>query len=98
MRINHRLYLKQILHGNNNLNALCCLSRTFAHVKRRLESDKALSNASLYMLMTLIMQEQIRQQSTAVKIHAEGLRKMVELRGGLGQLEGDIGLVIKVCK
>jgi hypothetical protein len=44
------------------------------------------------------MQEQIRQQSYAVQIHADGLRKMVELRGGLSQLEGDIGLAIKVCK
>jgi hypothetical protein len=48
--------------------------------------------------MTLITQEQIRQQREAVQIHADGLRKIVELRGGLNQLEGDIGLAIKVCK
>ena len=71
-----------ILHGCENIDALCGLSRTFKHVKKRLESDMALSDPSIYMLMTLIMQEQIRQQGDAVKIHAEGLKKIVELRGG----------------
>ncbi len=52
----------------------------------------------MYMLMTLIMQEQIRQQNDAVRIHTDGLKRIVELRGGLKQLEGDIGLVIKICK
>lgn len=50
------------------------------------------------MLVTLIMQEQIRHESSVVRIHAEGLRKVVELRGGLENLGNNIGLVIKVCK
>ncbi len=90
--------MKSILYGTDNINSLCSLSRTFAHVKKRLESEQALSGASMYMLMTLIMQEQIRQQSDAVRVHADGLRRIIELRGGLSQLEGDIGLVIKICK
>jgi hypothetical protein len=71
-----------ILHGCENIDALCGLSRTLKHVKKRLEGDMALSDPSIYMLMTLIMQEQIRRQSDAVQIHAEGLKKIIELRGG----------------
>lgn len=67
-------------------------------MKKRLEGKAALSDASLYMLVTLIMQEQIRHESSVVRIHAEGLRKVVELRGGLENLGNNIGLVIKVCK
>lgn len=87
-----------ILHGCETVDALCCLSRTLAHVKKRLCGPAALSDASIFMLMILIMQEQIRRQDEAVMVHAEGLRKMVALRGGLTALEQDPGLAIKVCK
>jgi hypothetical protein len=48
--------------------------------------------------MSLITQEQIRQQLSAATVHVKGLEKMVELRGGLSQLGQNVPLVLKICK
>ena len=84
--------------GDSSACALYHLSRTFAHVKKRLESEHALSDSTIAIVMSLISQEQIRQQHSAAQIHAKGLIKLIELRGGLNELEGNIGLVLKICK
>lgn len=84
--------------GDSSASALYHLSRTFARVKRRLESEHALTDSTIAIVMSLVSQEQIRQQHSAAQVHAKGLIKLIELRGGLKQLEGNIGLVLKICK
>ena len=84
--------------GDSPPKALYHLSRTFALVKERLESDNALSDSTIAIVVSLIIQEQIRQQQSAAAIHVKGLERIVKLRGGLSQLEGNISLVLKICK
>jgi hypothetical protein len=84
--------------GESSPKALYHLSQTFAQVKKRLEGDSALSDSSIAIVMSLINQEQIRQQHSAAAVHVRGLQRMIELRGGLGQLEGNVPLVLKICK
>ncbi|KAJ5552674.1 hypothetical protein N7494_002052 [Penicillium frequentans] len=74
------------------------LSQTFAQVNKRLQGDDALSDSTIAIVMSLINQEQIRQHLSAAMIHVKGLEKMIELRGGLSQLEGNVPLVLKICK
>ncbi|KAH8422410.1 uncharacterized protein LDX57_000164 [Aspergillus melleus] len=50
------------------------------------------------LIISLITQEQIRGQGHAAEVHAKGLQRMVELRGGLNQLSGNLTLVLRVCK
>ncbi|KAI5461788.1 hypothetical protein BGZ63DRAFT_424645 [Mariannaea sp. PMI_226] len=78
--------------------ALHHLSQTLAQVKRRLESDDALSDSTIGIVLSLVAQEQIRQDHRGAKTHFDGLEKIVELRGGLDQLEGNLPLLLKVCK
>jgi hypothetical protein len=78
--------------------AMYHLSRTFALLKKRLKSDEALSDSTLGLILMLIIQEQIRKEHMQAKVHYEGLRKMVELRGGLCQLENNLPLLLKICK
>ncbi|OBT65829.1 hypothetical protein VE03_05446 [Pseudogymnoascus sp. 23342-1-I1] len=74
------------------------VSQTFALIRKRLESDEALSDTTIGIILMLILQEQIRKEDRAAEIHYEGLKKMVELRGGLCQLERNPHLLLKICK
>jgi hypothetical protein len=84
--------------GLNSPEALYHVSQTFALVRKRLESDEALSDTTIGIILMLILQEQIRKEDKEAEIHYKGLRKMVELRGGLCQLEQNPQLLLKICK
>lgn len=84
--------------GTSSAKALYHLSQTFAQIQKRLDGDNALSDSTLGLVTSLIMQEQIRDQIQAAEVHARGLQRMVELRGGIDQLEGSLALLLKVCK
>jgi len=84
--------------GDSSPKALYHLSQTFALVKKRLESDSALSDSTIAIVVSLIYQEQIRRQQSAAAVHVKGLEIIVKLRGGLSQLEPNIPLVLKICK
>ncbi|KAE8147057.1 hypothetical protein BDV25DRAFT_169418 [Aspergillus avenaceus] len=84
--------------GASSPKALYHLSQTLTHIQRRLGSCDALSDSTMGLIVSLIMQEQIRGQGPATEVHARGLQKMVELRGGLGDLERNLTLASQVCK
>ena len=95
MQVCNEIFLSD---GHSPPNALYYLSRTFAQVTKRLESDNALSDSTIAIVVSLIMQEQLRQQQSAAAVHVKGLEKMIRLRGGLNQLEGNMPLLLKICK
>lgn len=86
--------------GASSSQALFYLSQTFAWVRQRLQEDTALSDGTIAIVLSLVIQEQVRGQREQAAVHFEGLRRMVELRGGIGELEGNgnVELVLKVCK
>ncbi len=84
--------------GRSSPEALHYLAQTFAQVRRRLEGTESLSDSTIAIVLSLINQEQIRREHLGAKVHIEGLRRMVELRGGLDQLQGNLPLLLKVCK
>ncbi|PYH91363.1 hypothetical protein BO71DRAFT_51560 [Aspergillus ellipticus CBS 707.79] len=84
--------------GNTSTKALYHLSQTFVLVNKRLQSNEALSDSTLGVILMLIFQEQLRKAKIDSKVHYEGLRRMIDLRGGLNKLEGNWPLVMKICK
>lgn len=84
--------------GDTSQSASYYLSQTFAHVRKKLASDQALSTPTLVIVLSLINQEIIRNQDDAAAIHFKGLKALVKLRGGLEQLEGNLPFVLKICK
>ncbi|KAJ5300803.1 uncharacterized protein N7443_005805 [Penicillium atrosanguineum] len=74
--------------GQSSPKALYHLSQTFSQVKKRLEGENALSDSTIAIVMSLINQEQIRQQHAAAAVHVKGLEKMIELRGDSVNLKG----------
>lgn len=84
--------------GHSSTKALYYLSQTFNRVQEKLRSSDALSDSSIALILSLIMQEQIRNQHATAEIHARGLERIVQLRGGLDGLEGNRDLLLRVCK
>ncbi|RFU81113.1 hypothetical protein TARUN_1090 [Trichoderma arundinaceum] len=84
--------------GNSSPKALYYLSQTFNYVTRLLAGPDALSDSTIMIVVTLISQELIRKGYGALKVHLDGLQKMIQLRGGLSKLEGNPALLLKVCK
>lgn len=84
--------------GGTSAKALYYLSQTFAQVRKRLASTDALSDATIGTVLSLINQEQIRNEQANAKVHIDGLRRMIELRGGLDKFEGNPALLLKICK
>ncbi|KAK7751742.1 hypothetical protein SLS62_006227 [Diatrype stigma] len=84
--------------GGTSQKALYYLSRTFVQVRKRLASTDALSDATVGIVLSLINQEQIRKEHASARVHIDGLKRMIELRGGLDDFEGNHALLLKICK
>jgi hypothetical protein len=84
--------------GEESPVAIQHLSNSLKYVRERLESKEALSDSTMGIVMSLITQEQCRQQHSAARVHMEGLAQMIELRGGLESLEGCPPVLLKACK
>jgi len=78
--------------------AIYHLSQAISLVNRELGTAEALSNSNLAVVNFLIFQGLLQERKLTAEVHLKGLRKMVELRGGLSQLEEDSKLVLKICK
>jgi hypothetical protein len=84
--------------GVSSPEALFHRSKTLSLIRKRLESDAALSDSTLGIIIMMIVQEQIRAGPMESFIHYEGLKKLINLRGGLPHLEQCPALLLKVCK
>ncbi|KAJ2981178.1 hypothetical protein NQ176_g2186 [Zarea fungicola] len=78
------------------------LFETIKIVRRRLAGDQALSNSTIAIVLSLVQQEQMRNEFDIAHTHAKGLGKLIELRGGIEKIESDGPqnelLVMKLCK
>ncbi|KAL7908079.1 hypothetical protein GGI35DRAFT_486222 [Trichoderma velutinum] len=84
--------------GSSSPKALYHLSQTFNYVTSLLAGPDALSDSTIMIVVTLISQELIRKGDGALRVHLDGLQKMIQLRGGLPKLEGSTALLLKLCK
>ncbi|KAF4336522.1 hypothetical protein FBEOM_9603 [Fusarium beomiforme] len=83
--------------GYNCTNSLSCISQTLEQLKVRLNSKDALSDHTLSIVMALINQEQAAEHYTAAETHMLGLKKIVDLRGGLEKIQNGI-VAVKICR
>ena len=87
-----------LLNGDSSPEALYHLSRAYTFIKKRLSSPDALSDSTIGLVVSFVHQEQIKKDRSQARVHLDGLIRMVELRGGLAQLEGNLPLTLKICK
>lgn len=84
--------------GPQGSEGLQYYSTSLAVINNRLCSGEALSDSTLMLIVLLVLQEQMRQEMVSARVHYEGLKKMIELRGGLARLENNVPVVLKICK
>ncbi|KAL5417586.1 hypothetical protein PMIN03_001543 [Paraphaeosphaeria minitans] len=71
-------------HGEKSLAAIYHLSNSLKYDRERLESEEALSDSTMGIVMSLITQEQCRQQHKAARIHMDGLAQMIKTERWVG--------------
>lgn len=84
--------------GSYSHMALHHLSKALATFNKRLQSEEALSDSTIAIIIALVFQDQFRHQHSSAAVHINGLARIVELRGGIDQIDAHVGLVLKICK
>jgi len=74
------------------------LSRTFELINRRLSSRAAVSDATLAVVVSLIIHAAILHDPALRRLHMDGLCRIIELRGGFDTLLGNPHLLLKICR
>ncbi|KAH8648433.1 hypothetical protein BX600DRAFT_554941 [Xylariales sp. PMI_506] len=73
------------------------LGQAVSLVNQTLETSGALSNSNITVVNFLVLRELMRGDQATAEVHLTGLKRMVDLRGGLLQL-GDDTLALKISK
>ncbi|KAL4974810.1 hypothetical protein BDW66DRAFT_167549 [Aspergillus desertorum] len=75
------------------------IARTYRIVQERLMSEEAPSNMTIAILVAMSEYERLQGQYARGYIHVRGLRRMVELRGGIKQFDSECcGVIQKVLR
>jgi len=77
--------------------SLSCLSQTLDTLAKRLNSSEALSDGTLSIVMALINHEQVAGHYADAEAHVKGMKRIVDLRGGLDKIEDD-AVATKICR
>ncbi|KAJ4021439.1 hypothetical protein NW752_004447 [Fusarium irregulare] len=77
--------------------SLSCLSQTLDTLAKRLNSNDALSDGTLSIVMALINHEQVAGHYADAEAHVKGMKKIVDLRGGLDKIADD-AVATKICR
>ncbi|KAG8356851.1 hypothetical protein FVEN_g5561 [Fusarium venenatum] len=83
--------------GYSCSNSLSCLSQTLDQLSRRLATNEALSDHTLSIVMALINHEQVAGHYVEAEAHVKGMKRIVDLRGGLEKIE-DGAVAAKICR
>jgi len=73
------------------------LGRSFELVNNKLGSND-ISDQTLAAVVSLSLYSSIGSDETIMKLHMDGLYRMIELRGGLGALHSNVSLLQKICR
>lgn len=75
-----------VIEQEDPTEAMRHLSHTFRLVNERLSGNDAVSDPTIAVVLTMAKYERLQGQHRHSLVHFEGLRRMVELRGGISQL------------
>lgn len=67
-------------------------------INDKLSSDKAVADTNLAGVIALCLLSSLREQPHQTKIHFDGLCKMIEVRGGMHELQGNPALIEKALR
>lgn len=79
----------------NTLGERHHIAKALELVNQRLSGDDAVSDINIAGVMALCILEAMKADAMHLKVHFDGLLRMIELRGGLEQLQHNYALVEK---
>jgi hypothetical protein len=79
-------------------DAIYHLNQAVRLVNSTIAASEAFSNSILSVVNLLVLQGLLRGDEAHARMHLEGLRKMVQLRGGIDELSQNEALLVKICK
>jgi hypothetical protein len=74
------------------------VSKAYSQINQRLSGTDAVSDQAIVSVIGLALFERIHHQNHRVRVHFDGLKEMVALRGGLPKLGCNPGLLHKLCR
>ena len=74
------------------------LTQAVILVNQSLDTHEATCDANIYVVNFMVVQELLNGAKERSLVHLRGLQRMIELRGGLDDLEPNLKLLAKVCK
>ncbi|KAL4867693.1 hypothetical protein BDV12DRAFT_117310 [Aspergillus spectabilis] len=84
---------------NETAQGMYHIARTYRIVQERLMENEAISDMTIAILVIMSQYERLQGQHARGYIHMQGLRRMVELRGGIKQLSRECwGVIQKVLR
>lgn len=84
--------------NRSSLKSLHYHSLTLSHARKRLQGADALSDGTIAMVLSLTKQELLRGDLVGARVHMDGVRRMIELRGGVSKFEENMPLMVNICK
>lgn len=92
--------LRSFMFGSTSIppDALYHLSQAITLVNTSLGTSSALSDSNLSVVVFLVLQGLVREEYNHAKVHMDGLKNMIALRGGLDRAGLNEVLLVKICK
>lgn len=81
-----------------NSDIVSHLTQAVVLVNQSLDTHEATCDANIYVVNFMIVHELLNGAKDRSLVHLRGLQKMIELRGGIADLEPNLKLLAKVCK
>jgi hypothetical protein len=81
-----------------NSDIVSHLTQAVVLVNQSLDTHEATCDANIYVVNFMVVHELLSGAKDRALVHLRGLQKMIELRGGIVDLEPNLKLLAKVCK
>jgi hypothetical protein len=86
------------VHQNDSKELLKHLGNTYRCINRNLQQREIPCDPTVAAVMSLVIHEHLLSEQNKSKVHMDALSRMVSLRGGLADFEGNRMLLQKICR
>jgi hypothetical protein len=90
--------LDSLLGNQETSQTIQHLNNAYRCIRQNIQKNVTPSDPTIAAVMSMAIHEDLRGHPHRSKIHVDALCRLVELRGGLDQLEAKLVLVQKICR
>ena len=86
------------IHRNDSKEVLRHLGNTYRCINRNIQEHEMPSDSTVAAVMSMAIHEKLMGRQKSNRMHMDALCRMVSLRGGLIEFEGNKMLLQKICR